>query len=253
MEHFEYPAGAVIFLVGDPAEKCFLIHSGKVELRRGTGDSDDRAAQLGVNEVFGEMSLIDERPHSLSARAVTNVHLTALTRDEFDQELKIVSDDLRVCLKALFERLRTISSEIPGTPVIANPLAKIPKTISVILHPLTRLAASMLPYNGLQIEKFPFRIGREAMEDEPSPPDTNDLWLRDKSPYNVSRNHASIDVKNDTVIIKDRGSSLGVVVNEVLIGGGSYERQASLDEGDNLVVLGGCMSKFQFRIEVRRT
>ena len=248
MERIEYPAGAVIYMVGDPATKSFLIHSGKVELRRGTGDTNDRAAQLGPEEVFGEMSLVDERPHLLSARAVTRVQLTAISRDEFEQALTVIPHDYLAHVNTLFERLRTLSSQHSNAPVIVVPTEK---TIYVTIHPLTRLAASMLPRDGFWIQKFPFRIGRSAMEFEATPPDANDLWLKDRSPYNVSRNHALIELEDGEVILKDRGSSLGIIVNDHQIGGNSYDRHMSLEEGDNVVILGGFMSKFQFRINVQ--
>ena len=248
MERLEYLAGAVIFMVGDPALKSFLIHSGKVELRRGTGDMNDRAAQLGPGDVFGEMSLIDERPHSLSARAVTNVALTAISRDEFEHVLSLTPHDFRAHLITLFERLRTLSSQQSGAPVIVKQTAK---KIYVTIYPLTPLTASMIPREGLWIQKFPFRIGRAAVDFEKTPPDANDLWLKDSSPYNVSRNHALIEIEDGVVILKDRGSSLGIVVNESQIGGNSYDRQMPLKEGDNTVILGSFMSPFQFRINIR--
>ena len=249
MERLEYPAGAVIFMVGDPALKSFLIHSGTVELRRGTGDVFDRAAQLGPNDVFGEMSLIDERPHTLSARAVTSVQLTAISREEFEQLLDLIPINFRAHMNTLFERLRKLLSQVTAAPaVIVRPMKK---TLYVTIHPLTRLAASMLPHDGLWIQKFPFRIGRSSTESEATPPDANDLCLKDRSPYNVSRNHAVIEVKGGEVILKDRGSSLGTLVNEHPIGGNSYDHQMTLDEGDNTVILGGFMSKFQFRINVQ--
>ena len=247
MERLEYPAGAVIFMVGDPALKSFLIHSGKVELRRGTGDANDRAAQLGPDDVFGEMSLIDERPHTLSARAITSVELTAISRDEFEQVLALIPVNFRAHMNTLFERLRKLSSQHTSVPVLVRPTVK---SIYVTIHPLTRLAATMLPRDGLWIQKFPFRIGRSAMEFEAAPPDANDLWLKDRSPYNVSRKHAVIEIKDGEVILKDCGSSLGILVNEHQIGVNSYDHQMTLDEGDNTVILGGFMSKFQFRINV---
>lgn len=167
MERLEYPAGAVIFMVGDPAVKSFLIHSGKVELRRGTADSNDRTSQLGPDEVFGEMSLIDERPHSMSARALTKVHLTAISRDEFEQILTLVPDNFRIHLNALLGKLSSLSTQASATQIIVPPP---PKVTYVSIHPLTRIAASMLPRDGLWIQKFPFRIGRSAKEYEATPP-----------------------------------------------------------------------------------
>ena len=256
MELLEFPAGAMIFMVGDTATSAFLIQTGTVELRRGTAGADDCQAQLGPGDVFGELSLIDERPHSLSARAVSAVQLSVLTRDEFDQLLTGVPAKFRVYVNTLFERLRTLASHksqaggsTGGSTVLALPTAS---QISVSIHPLTRRAAATLPREGLPITKFPFRIGRAAAENEEIPLDLNDLWLSDQLPFSVSRNHALIELEADRVILKDRGSSLGMLVNEIHIGGRSVSFELVLEEGDNIVVLGGPMSPYQFRINVAR-
>ncbi|MBI3862397.1 MAG: FHA domain-containing protein, partial [Planctomycetia bacterium] len=76
--------------------------------------------------------------------------------------------------------------------------------------------------------------------------------LIDKAPYNISRNHALLEREADHVVISDRGSSLGIIVNDAHIGGKSKDRQATLDDGDNVVILGGRMSPYQFRVEVSR-
>ncbi len=249
MEVLDFPAGAVIFQPGDPATKAFLIREGTVELLGGTAGSHSTLTQLEAGEVFGEMSLIEERPHSLTARAVGPVQLTALTRTEFERTLTADPATFRIYLKTLFERLRTLSAQVAATT--GDPSASA-SDISVTIHPLTRRAAATLPHEGLRVTKYPFRIGRAAAGDEDIPLDVNDLWLADHSPLNVSRNHASLERKGNYIMVKDRGSSLGIHVNDVHIGGKSAERQAALEDGDNVVVLGGGMSPYQFRIVVTR-
>ena len=41
----------------------------------------------------------------------------------------------------------------------------------------------------------------------------NDLYLRDSEPFNVSRNHFSIDMARGEVVVVDRGSRLGTIAN----------------------------------------
>jgi len=248
MELLNFPAGAVIFQAGDAATKAFLIKEGVVELLGGTGGSHSPLTRLEAGDVFGEMSLIEERPHSLTARAVGAVQLSGLTRSDFERMLTADPATFRVYLKSLFERLRTLSAQVAATT--DSPASS--SDISVTIHPLTRRAAATLPHEGLRVTKFPFRIGRAAAEDEEIPLDMNDLWLVDHSPLNISRNHASLERKGNYIIVKDRGSSLGIHVNDVHIGGKSAERQAALEDGDNVVVLGGGMSPYQFRIDVAR-
>jgi CRP-like cAMP-binding protein len=189
MDLLNFSAGAIIFKAGEPSTSAFLIREGMVELLRDNSDGATRLAQLGPGEVFGEMSLIEERPHALTARAVSDVQLSGLSRAEF--ELLLTSDPsmLRVYLATLFERLRTLSAQVEAK----RALLPIKSDLTVTIHPLTRRAAATLPQDGLPVTKYPFRIGRAAADTEAIPLDLNDLWLIDQKPYHISRNHALLE------------------------------------------------------------
>jgi hypothetical protein len=249
MDMLEFPAGAVIFNAGDASTSAYLIRSGTVELLPGNPRSADRLAQLGPGEVFGEMSLIEERPRSLSARAVSAVQLSSLTRAEFELLLTADPSTFRIYLSTLFERLRTLSAQLEAAKAVPSPTAS---DLTVTIHPLTRRSAATLPREGLPITKYPFRIGRAAADDEAIPLDLNDLWLIDQKPFNISRNHALLQREGDAVIVKDRGSWLGTYVNDIQIGGGIAKQQMTLEDGDNILVLGGRMSPYQFRVHIAR-
>jgi len=249
MNQLDFPAGAVIFKAGEPSTTAYRIRSGTVELLRDSSGSGARLAQLGPGEVFGEMSLIEERPHSLTARAVSAVQLSSLTRSEFEHLLTSDPATFRIYLATLFERLRTLSAQVEAAKTAPPPT---PGDLAVMIHPLTRRAAATLPRDGLPVTKYPFRIGRAAAEDEAIPLDLNDLWLIDQKPFNISRNHALLQREADALIVKDRGSSLGTYVNDVHIGGNDAPHQMTLEDGDNILVLGGRMSPYQFRVHVRR-
>jgi CRP-like cAMP-binding protein len=271
----KFPAGALIIMAGDPAKEAFLIHEGTVEQLSSSNRPGQFQAELGPGEVFGEMSLIDERPHEMSVRAVTPVRVSMLKRAEFEQALSVVPEDHSVFLKTIFERLRMATSQsvavspqlvaVPPQSVTVSPGNIITQTtalsfnkkpvatkISVTIYPLSHRAAEELPRDGFQIVKFPFRIGRTDFENESHPQDINDLSINDEQPYNVSRNHALIQMNNGEVLIRDRGSSRGIYVNEVHIGGKSSHREMVLEDGDNIVVLGGSYSPYQFRIHIDR-
>ena len=249
MDSFEFPAGATIFNAGDQATRAFLIRAGAVELERDIDGSVVCVAQLHAGDLFGEMSLVEERPYAMTARARDTVQLSGLTRSEFEQLQTADPATFRLFLNALFERLRTLSSQIESHSTAHSTTAN---EISVTIHPLTRRAAATLPRDGLSVTKYPFRIGRAAAENEEIPLDVNDLWLNDQLPFSISRNHALIEIDAGEVILKDRGSSLGMYVNDIHIGGKSHDRQMELEDGDNIVTLGGRMSPYQFRIHVSR-
>jgi CRP-like cAMP-binding protein len=255
MRNEDFSAGAVIFRAGGASACAYRILKGTVELVGGNDEVQPRLIQLGPGDVFGEMSLIEERPHTMTARAVSDVQVSSLTAEDFEAMLTSDPAAIRDYLKKLFERLRILSSKANepaqsgGIPGLAT---KARTTPIVTIHPLSRRAAATLPIDGLKLPRFPFRIGRASSQHEDGPLDVNELWLVDKAPFNVSRHHAAIEYKNPSVSIEDRGSRLGIYVNDVHIGGSSPTRQATLEEGDNVVVLGLRTSPYQFRVHVAR-
>jgi hypothetical protein len=188
----------------------------------------------------------------MAARAVTDGSATSLTREEFEHDLLHDPQRSRRYLRGLFERLRELTTRAAA---IALPVAHgdaAPATASVILYPLTRKATETLPENGLAVTTFPFRIGRASEASEGQPLDLNDLWLLDSAPFQVSRNHLSIDLwDGHQLIVRDRGSHTGTIVNEQPIGGKSRATVAPLAMGDNVVIVGAPQSPYQFRVNVQ--
>jgi CRP-like cAMP-binding protein len=246
-----FAAGEVIFRPGDPSEFAYIIKSGQVEILKGFPDSPVRLALLGPAQIFGEMGLVDERPRSLAARAVTEVRLKAVTRDEFATLIiKRPKESLKY-LKTLFERLRAMNTRVAGE-LIPETAGQAETRLSVMLVPLTSKAGQVVPQEGLTLTVFPFRIGRASQElTGYDPMEINDLILPDESPYYVSKNHLSIDVEQGRAIIRDRGSYLGTVVNGLSLGGHHRGASAVLREGDNEVIIGSTHSPFRFRLTVR--
>lgn len=280
----EFAAGDIFFRPGDPGDRAYLIQTGQVEILQGSDEPYTRVGLMVPGDVFGEMALIEERPRSLTARAVTEGNATSLTRDEFEMMLTLDPKHTRHYLRSLFERLRTLTARLggdadavplapaPAAPAAPAPVAEyipaeVPTTKGpvdfpmdlgdtsewvVAIHPLTRKAAKTLPDEGLKINRFPLRIGRVADAKEKESFDLNDLWLIDDKPYNISRNHCEIAIGREGLIVRDRGSHLGCIVNDHHVGGKSVMGYARLEPGDNVVILGAPMSPYQFRVTVSR-
>ena len=70
----DVPSGSVIFEAGDDGEEMFGIVEGRVELRVAGG----RVFELGPDDCFGEMALVDRSPRSASAVALTDTTLAVL-------------------------------------------------------------------------------------------------------------------------------------------------------------------------------
>lgn len=266
-----FAAGHVFFRPGDASDQAYLLHEGEVEVLTGSDTAWTRVGLFGPGDVFGEMALIEERPRSLLARSLTAGRATPMTRAEFEYLLTHDPERTRHYLRSLFERLRSLTARLtaggltaagaslttaqsatPPQPVELTPVGGKPSDWVVVIHPLTRKAAATLPAEGLRVTRFPLRIGRAAGPHERDALDLNDLWLLDEKPFHVSRNHCEIVVDGDSPAVFDRGSHLGCLVNDEPIGGRAVTDLARLELGENVVILGGRMSPYQFRVTVSR-
>ncbi len=75
----QVPAGFVIFEAGDAGEEMFGIIEGTVELRL----PDGRVIELGPDDSFGEMAVVDRSPRSAAAVATQDTTLAVVDRRRF--------------------------------------------------------------------------------------------------------------------------------------------------------------------------
>lgn len=119
-EELSHPAGHRIFERGDACDGIYIIHEGRVEIRRpDTSGGETRVAVLGRPSVFGEMSLIVERPRSAAAVVVEPAKATKVSRKTFDE--LIAAGDLsaykviRACARIITERLKLTEDQFLAT------------------------------------------------------------------------------------------------------------------------------------------
>jgi CRP/FNR family cyclic AMP-dependent transcriptional regulator len=73
------PAGTVIFTEGDDGDEMFGIVEGEVELRA----AGRVIGTLGVDDVFGEMAIVDQTPRMATATATKESVLAVIDRHRF--------------------------------------------------------------------------------------------------------------------------------------------------------------------------
>jgi CRP-like cAMP-binding protein len=73
----------VIARAGGPADKFFVVVDGEVEVRRGTDDAPETVTTVGPGELFGEMSVLVDKPRAASVRAVKPTTLLTLDGETF--------------------------------------------------------------------------------------------------------------------------------------------------------------------------
>ena len=109
----EFKAGATIFSKGDPGFCLFAVVRGKVLVT--TSSSEGKSAvlnQFEEGDVFGEIALLDGRPRTGDATALTDCCLLALERRDFLPILKKKPEIAIKLLEILSGRLRRTTEQV---------------------------------------------------------------------------------------------------------------------------------------------
>ena len=272
----------VIFHEGDEhSHEAFWIVSGRVAITVHTESGEKLIAQLKPGELFGEMGLIDDNPRSATATAVEPTEVEVVDEETFEHAIMEKPKRLRSYLKSLFERLRTVDTllqaeinrrgeepqeEVPHRSVEALMAGALISELgqsgdSPPIQQPTFLVKLKSKYNedgdfhyhvvDMDIDHFPFRIGRQVSEGM-APFVLNELQLADHAPYSVSRNHCSIEHHFERFLVRDRGSTLGTIVNGEELSVRTGRLVSELREGDNEIVIGSPESPHRFSLSLEK-
>ncbi len=105
--------GDVLFYEGDAGDSLYIIAEGKIKLGRTSKDArENLIAILGPGELFGELSLFDPEPRTMTATAVAETQLLALTNDALSTALAEQPAMAKALLAALAKRLRRTNQHL---------------------------------------------------------------------------------------------------------------------------------------------
>jgi pSer/pThr/pTyr-binding forkhead associated (FHA) protein len=132
----------------------------------------------------------------------------------------------------------------------------------VLLVALTPESRTALGASQTEIERFPYRVGRESRGTErigggfvgerrsPGSSPTNDLYLvENDEPMNVSRSHFQIDRSDAGYLLVDLESTCGTIVEGTLVGGDTRGGTIALHDGD-VIIVGTSNSPYAFKFRV---
>ena len=107
MSRASYKAGATIFLEREPGDALYVVESGSVRIWVRDGESNQvTLSELGADDFFGEMSVLDGGKRSANATAVTDVRLKCLRREQFESFLLDHPQAALAVIRGIGERLR---------------------------------------------------------------------------------------------------------------------------------------------------
>jgi CRP-like cAMP-binding protein len=98
-------AGQVICQRGEQGDRFYMVQTGAVEVRLGTGPDSMPLYRLGPGDGFGEMSLLSGAPRSADVVALEDSVLWALDRADFDAVVNESVPLLRALNRSVVQRL----------------------------------------------------------------------------------------------------------------------------------------------------
>lgn len=168
-----------IFNAGDMGDELYIVNYGEVELSiRDTAGQKIVLKVAGEDDIFGEISMLDNRPRSATAVALTDTELFVLDRDDLlllfqkkpDAGLNMLAsmgDMLRETDKLLRTRVsRNVNEEmeerLPTLQRVADWIAWFSGSMAFLiingLWFLVWIAVNTLPPENKQFDPFPFGL-----------------------------------------------------------------------------------------------
>ncbi len=105
-EFFYFGQGKTIFHKGQRGSALFIVFSGTVDIY----NDERKIAQCRVGDAFGEMSVLDHRPHTATAAAATDVKLFTLSESQINEILH-----QRVAVRFLLNVTHLLSGHLADT------------------------------------------------------------------------------------------------------------------------------------------
>ena len=118
-----YPKNTMIFAESMPGKELYIIQRGSVKISKLVGGTEVLLAILKVGDIFGEMSLIENKPRSASAVAYDDATLMAVNKDNFARMVSSQPQIIARLTQLLSERLWFIYKQLANT-LQTDPLGK---------------------------------------------------------------------------------------------------------------------------------
>jgi len=107
-----YYPNEIIFCEGEPGSQIFAIMEGEVKIVRLSGNTEIIMNILGPGQIFGEMALLDNKPRSASAIAVTNVKLAIISKLNFQVTTELNPKLMTKVISVISERVWTLYRKV---------------------------------------------------------------------------------------------------------------------------------------------
>ncbi len=114
IESTTYRTGEALFHEGSDSSSLFLIKSGRISIRKSVDGGYIEIAQIGPNQIIGEVGFFDQKPRSADAVAVTYSEAVEIPYDALRPMFDPAPDYLKKIMIGLASRLREADDVIRG-------------------------------------------------------------------------------------------------------------------------------------------
>ncbi len=256
--------GEFVYRVGDPPDSFYIILNGTIVLAPPQTEQNGTERTAGQGTIFSAAEAMggpnpSAMAHARGQAAVQIMSsaevLSAVSTNQPNSQPGVgppAQNPARQPTPAPFQPQITdqrVNGHAPNAKPVALKTSEMGMTMAKQLVRISAVkpeVARQLQSDPMTIERFPFVVGRQSSRssDAMSPPVT--LTIPDTQPFQMSRRHFMIDQDEDGIIVRDCGSHNGTIVNGVLLGGNSIGFRAVLTPGENEIIAGTLISKFQF-------
>lgn len=139
-----YPKDTMIFAEGQIGQEMYILQKGQVKISKIVGDKEVLLAILKPGDIFGEMSLIENKPRSASADAYEDAVLLAVNRANFQRMVTTQPQIITRLTTLLAERIWNLYRQLFNA-TMENPVGRLFDALMLQLEK-NRVALKPGPY-----------------------------------------------------------------------------------------------------------
>jgi CRP-like cAMP-binding protein len=138
----QFTRNETIVRQGEMGLGLYIIARGRVKVDREQGGARTQVAELGPEQFFGDMALLDNKPRSATVTGIEDAECLLLTRDSFVKLMNKYPEIPIRMAKVLAERLREANEKIVAAGPPPPPMAKVDVAAAVVQPVAAPVAAS---------------------------------------------------------------------------------------------------------------